>query len=69
VTLQSKNVSRAYQKHFTGSETAFDHLGVGDGALKKFGKIVLLPFTGLAAIAKFLLKDDEAEEAELVADE
>ena len=72
VMLQTKKVSRAYQKHFTGSETAFEHLGIGDGALKTIGKIMLLPVTGpikgLRALAKLLLRDDEAEEAELVED-
>jgi len=68
IMLQTKNISRAYQKHFTGSETAFEHLGIGDGALKTFGKIMLLPFKGLRALATLLLRDDEAEEAELVDD-
>ena len=69
IMMQTKNISRAYQKHFTGSETAFEHLGIGDGALKTFGKIMLLPFKGLRAFAQLLLRDDEAEEAELVEDE
>lgn len=68
VMLQTKNISRAYQKHFTGSETAFDHLGVGDGALKTVGKIMLLPFRGLRALTRLLLKEDEMEDAELIAD-
>ena len=69
VILQSKKISAAYQKFFMGSETAFEKLEMGEGAWKKFGKIMMLPFTGLAAIAKFLLKADEAEDAELLEDE
>jgi putative hemolysin len=69
VILQTKNISRAYQKHFAGSENAFDHLGVEDGAIKKFGKVMLLPFTGSFALfkaaAQFFLRDD-ADDAELV---
>ncbi|GHS98980.1 ornithine-acyl ACP N-acyltransferase [Bacteroidia bacterium] len=65
VMLESKNIDRAYQKHFVGSETAFDHLGVPASAFKTFGKIMSLPFKGLAAAAKFFLRDD-ADDAELV---
>ncbi|MCL1892407.1 MAG: GNAT family N-acetyltransferase [Alphaproteobacteria bacterium] len=70
--LQTKNISCAYQKHFAGSETAFQHLGIEDGAMKKFGKVMLLPFTGsfalFKAMAQFFLRDD-ADDAELVEDE
>jgi putative hemolysin len=69
VLLQTRNISRAYQKRFTGSETAFDHLGVSDGALKRVGKIMILPFKGLRLLTRLLLKADEAEEAELVEDD
>ncbi len=69
VTLQSKMISKAYQKHFAGSETAFEHLTIKPGALKKFGKLLTLPFTAMAAIAKFMLKPDEVADAEVVEDE
>lgn len=69
VILQTKNMNRAYQKHFTGNENAFDHLVASDGAMKKFGKVMLLPFTGSFALfkaaAQFFLPGD-AEDAEIV---
>ena len=72
VILQTKNMNRAYQKHFTGNENAFDHLVAGDGAMKKFGKVMLLPFTGSIALfktaAQFFLRDD-AEDAEIIEEE
>ncbi|MCL2748606.1 MAG: GNAT family N-acetyltransferase [Alphaproteobacteria bacterium] len=72
VVLQTKNISRAYQKYITGSETAFAHLEVKEGAMKKFGKAMLLPFTGSFALFKaaahFFLRDD-ADDAELVEEE
>ena len=72
VILQAKNMNRAYQKHFTGNENAFDHLVVGDGAMKKFGKVMLLPFSGSFALfkaaAQFFLPGD-AEDAEIIEEE
>ena len=72
VILQTKNVSRAYQKYILGSENAFDHLEAKEGAMKKFGKAMLLPFTGSFALFKaaahFFLRDD-ADDAELVEEE
>jgi len=65
VIMQTKDISKAYQKRFTGDENAFDHLALPDGAIKTFGKIMSLPFKGLAAAAKFFLRDD-ADDAELV---
>lgn len=71
VTLQTKKIAAAYQKHFAGSETAFEHLGLKDGTMKTIGKIMLLPVTGpfkaLRAIAQFLLRDD-AEDVEFIED-
>lgn len=72
VTVQSKNVAAAYQKHFAGSENAFEHLGVKDRPMKAIGKIMVLPVTGpfkiLKMAAQFFLRED-AEDAELVEDE
>lgn len=65
VTLPTKNIDRAYQKHFMGSENSFDHLTIPDGAIKTVGKILTLPFKGLALAAKFFLQGD-ADDAELV---
>lgn len=71
VMLQTKKMDAAYQKHFAGSETAFEHLGVKDGPIKTIGKIMLLPVTGpfkmLKMAAQFFLPDD-ADDAELVED-
>lgn len=66
VVLQTKNISRAYQKHLMGSENAFEHLGIKPGAWKTFGKILLSPVTGMAALAKFFLRPEDAEVAERV---
>jgi putative hemolysin len=72
VILQTKNMNRAYQKHFTGNENAFDHLVADDGAMKKFGKVMLLPFTGSIALfkaaAQFFLFND-ADDAEIIEEE
>ncbi|MBN1282128.1 MAG: GNAT family N-acetyltransferase [Alphaproteobacteria bacterium] len=71
VTLQTKKIAAAYQKHFAGSETAFEHLGLKDGTMKTIGKIMLLPVTGpfkaLRTIAQFLLRDD-ADDVEFIED-
>ncbi|MDR1206896.1 MAG: GNAT family N-acetyltransferase [Rickettsiales bacterium] len=69
VIVQTKNIKKAYQKHFTGSENAFDELGIKPGAWKTFGKILISPVAGLAAIAKFFLKPEDAEAVERVPDE
>ncbi|MBN1324877.1 MAG: GNAT family N-acetyltransferase [Alphaproteobacteria bacterium] len=65
VTLQTKNITAAYQKHFAGSETAFEHLGLKDGKIKTLGKIMLMPVTGpfkmLRAFVQFLMRDDAAD--------
>lgn len=65
VTLQTKNIAAAYQKHFAGSETAFEHLGLKDGTIKTIGKIMLIPVTGpfkmLRSFAQFLMRDDAAD--------
>lgn len=72
VMMQPRHMAAAYQKHFAGSENAFEHLGVKDGAIKTLGKLFLLPFTGpykaLRNLAQFLLRDD-AEDAEYIDDD
>ncbi|MDR0726668.1 MAG: GNAT family N-acetyltransferase [Rickettsiales bacterium] len=71
VMMQSSKIAAAYQKHFAGSENAFEHLGVPDGAMKTLGKIMLLPVTGpfriIKAFTQFILRDD-AEDAEYIDD-
>lgn len=71
VIMQTKNISRTYQKRFAGNENAFDDLGVKDGAIKTLGKIMLFPVTGpwriMRTFAEYLLRDDAAD-AEYVED-
>ena len=71
VMMQTKNIDAAYQKRFAGSEHAFEHLDIKDGAIKTLGKIVLFPVTGpykaLRAFGEFLLREDVAD-AEYVDD-
>ncbi|MDR1361078.1 MAG: GNAT family N-acetyltransferase [Rickettsiales bacterium] len=72
VCMLTRDISKAYQKRFTGDENAFENLGLEDGAMKKFGKIMMFPFVGpfkvVLAITKFFLKED-ADDAELVEEE
>jgi len=69
VILQTKEISKAYQKHLMGNENAFDDLGVKPGAWKTFGKILISPVTGLAELAKFLLQPEDAEAVERITEE
>ncbi len=65
VMMETKKIARTYQKHFLGSETALDHLGIKDSAMKTLGKLMLLPVTGpfkaMRAFAQFLMRDDVAD--------
>ncbi len=71
VMVQTKNVDKAYQKHFAGSENAFEHLDVKDGPLHTLAKILVSPVTGafkaMRSVFDFLLREDAAD-AELVND-
>ena len=73
VTLQTRNISATYQKHFLGRENALADLDVNidDGAVKTLGKIVLFPVTGplkvLGSFVRFMLRED-ADDAEYVED-
>ncbi len=71
VMMQTKNIDAAYQKRFAGSENAFDHLDIKDGAIKTLGKIVLFPVTGpykaLRAFGEFILGED-VDDVEYVKD-
>ena len=62
VMFQTKNMDKAYQKHFAGSENAFDELGVKEGPLHMLGKIILSPITGTAkairAFAELFMRED-----------
>ena len=69
VLVQTKNIDRTYQKHFVGSEHAFDELGVKMGPLSMLGKIVMSPFTGTAklvrAFAELFMRED-ADDVEYI---
>jgi putative hemolysin len=66
VMIQTKDISKAYQKHFTGNPDTFDHLGIKPGAWKTFGKVLLSPVTGLVLLAEFFLKPEDAEAAKRI---
>lgn len=69
VMVQTKNIDRTYQKHFVGSEHAFDEFGVKMGPLAMLGKIVMSPFTGTAklvrAFAELFMRED-ADDVEYI---
>ncbi|MDR3208916.1 MAG: GNAT family N-acetyltransferase [Rickettsiales bacterium] len=73
VMVLTKNINKAYQKRFTGNPNAFDNLGLRDGAIATFGKILALPFKGafltLKALAGLFLNDDDLTDAEIARDE
>ena len=60
--VQTKNIDKTYQKHFAGSETAFDDLEVKEGPLHMFGRIIMSPITGTAkairAFAELFMRED-----------
>ena len=60
--VQTKNIDKTYQKHFTGSENSFDELEVKEGPLHMFGKIIMSPITGTAkalrAFAELFMRED-----------
>jgi len=62
VLVQTKNIDKAYQKHFAGSENAFEELGVKEGPLHMLGKIIMSPITGTAkairAFAELFMRED-----------
>ena len=73
VTLQTKDINAAYQKHFFGREDALDGMDVDirEGAIKTFGKLVLTPVTVPIKLVRtffeFMLREDAAD-AEFVED-
>ena len=72
VTLQTKKIDAAYQKHFLGRENALADLDDEiPGAMKKLGKIILLPvqvpFKVMRALTDFMLREDAAD-AEYIED-
>jgi hypothetical protein len=69
VMVQPKNISKAYQKRFTGNPNAFEHLGLPAGPIKTIGKILAMPFAGvfmtLKAVAGLFLDEDQLVDAEI----
>ncbi len=69
VVIETRKIAANYQKHFLGSENALDHLGIKDGFIKTFGKIMLFPVTGPFKAARtfvqFLLRDN-ADDVEYI---
>ncbi len=71
VMLQTKNIDRAYQKHFLGRENALADLNEPDGAMKTIGKFMLMPVTKpfkfMRSVIGFMLNED-ASDAEYIDD-
>lgn len=69
VMLQTKNIDKTFQKHFAGSENAFDDFEVKEGPLHMFAKIVMSPITGTAkalrAFAELFMRED-ADDVEYI---
>ena len=69
VLVQTKNVDKTYQKHFAGSENAFDEFDIKEGPLHLLAKIVMSPITGTAKfIQKFgeLFMREDADDIEYI---
>ena len=66
VILQTRNIAAAYQKRFAGAPDAFDHLGLRPNAFKFFAKLIFSPLALAAGLARFLLTDEDADDAEVV---
>ena len=69
VLVQTKNIDKTYQKHFTGSENTFDGLGIKEGPLHMLTRIVMSPITGTAkAIRAFgeLFMREDADDIEYI---
>ena len=73
VTLQTKDINAAYQKHYFGRADALGDMDVDirDGAIKTLGKLVLSPVTVPIKLVRsffdFMLREDAAD-AEFVED-
>jgi len=69
VMIQTKNISKEYQRRFTGKENAFDNLALKDTPMQKINKLLMLPFKGvflpIKAIAELFLTDEYLQEAEM----
>ena len=69
VMVQTKNVDKTYQKHFAGSENAFDDFEIKEGPLHLLTKIIMSPITGTAklihAFGELFMRED-AEDIEYI---
>jgi len=69
VLVQTKNIDKTFQKHFAGSENAFDEFDIKEGPLQVLGKIIMSPITGTAkAIRAFgeLFMREDADDIEYI---
>ncbi|MCL2629743.1 MAG: GNAT family N-acetyltransferase [Alphaproteobacteria bacterium] len=57
--MQTRKISKVYQKRFMGKENAFDHLVIEDGLIRSTAKILKLPFVGLALMANLMLGEQK----------
>ncbi|MCQ2581716.1 MAG: GNAT family N-acetyltransferase [Alphaproteobacteria bacterium] len=71
VMVQTKNIDKTYQKHFAGSENAFDKFDIKNGPLHTLTRVLMSPATGAIKVVRsffdFLLREDAAD-AEFVQD-
>ena len=62
VLVQTKNIDKTFQKHFAGSENAFDEFGIKEGPLHILAKIVMSPITGagkaIRAFGELFMRED-----------
>ena len=62
VLVQTKNIDKTFQKHFAGSENAFDEFGIKEGPLHILTKIVMSPITGagkaIRAFGELFMRED-----------
>jgi len=60
--VQTKNLDKSFQKHFTGSENAFDAFDIKEGPLHLLGRIIMSPITGTAKLiqtfAELFMRED-----------
>ena len=62
VLVQTKNIDKTFQKHFAGSETAFDDFEIKEGPLHILTRIVMSPITGagkaIRAFGELFMRED-----------
>lgn len=62
VLVQTKNIDKTFQKHFAGSENAFDDFEIKEGPLHILTRIVMSPITGagkaIRAFGELFMRED-----------